>query len=72
MLASRESLLDLEEMVSDNSDDAILMSQDFNSQALQDPFQMPELHEHMIRYDIKFTRTREFAECTSYMFCSSK
>ena len=49
MLASRESLLDLEEMVSDNSDDAILMSQDFNSQSLQDPFQMPELHEHMIR-----------------------
>lgn len=46
VLASRESLADMEEMV---SDDAILI-QDFNSQAEPDPFLMPEVHEHMIRF----------------------
>lgn len=46
VIASRESLVDsVEEIV---SDDANLMSQDFNSE-FEDPFTLPEVQEHMIR-----------------------
>lgn len=46
VIASRESLVDsMEEIV---SDDANLMSQDFNSE-FEDPFTLPEVQEHMIR-----------------------
>lgn len=47
VLVSRESLVDsMEEIV---SDDAILMSEDFNAELDSDPFTLPEVHEHMIR-----------------------
>jgi hypothetical protein len=47
VLASRESLVPDDEEIM--SDDAILI-QDFNSQTEPDPFQMPDVHEHMIRW----------------------
>ncbi|XP_055681729.1 uncharacterized protein LOC129789108 isoform X2 [Lutzomyia longipalpis] len=47
ILASRESLVDtLDDTV---SDDAILMSQEFNPELESDPFTLPEVQEHMIR-----------------------
>ncbi|XP_063221707.1 uncharacterized protein LOC134530631 [Bacillus rossius redtenbacheri] len=47
VLASRESLIDsLDEL---ESDDAILMSQEFPSDLEVDPLTLPEIHEHMIR-----------------------
>lgn len=46
VLASRESLIDTLDIV---SDDAILMASEENPECDSDPFAMPEVQEHMIR-----------------------